>query len=129
MRKKRGGGGEYYGTDINPNAGQLLVEPLARFGKILYGDSLESLSELDVEIDLFINDSDHSVDYEMAEYQLIRDKLSDRAVILGDNSHATDKLSRFSEEFGRNFVFFSENPKNHWYPGGGIGISYPKTQN
>jgi hypothetical protein len=26
---------------------------------------------------------------------------------------------------GRNFVFFKEQPKAHWYPGAGIGISYP----
>ena len=123
---RRRGGVEYYGTELNPNAGGLLVGPLARFGKILYGDSLKSLGMLDKKIDLFINDSDHSIDYEMAEYQTVKGKLSPCAVILGDNSHASEMLSRFSAETGRNFVFFSEEPKNHWYPGGGIGISWSK---
>ena len=126
MKNAEDGGGEYYGTDINPNAGQLLVGSLAKFGKILYGDSLKSLDALDKKIDLFINDSDHSIDYEMAEYQMVKGKLSPCAVILGDNSHASEMLSRFSAETGRNFVFFSEEPQNHWYPGGGIGISWPK---
>ena len=104
----------------------MLVGSLARFGKILYGDSLKSLDALDKKIDLFINDSDHSIDYEMAEYQMVKGKLSPCAVILGDNSHASEMFSRFSAETGRNFVFFSEEPQNHWYPGGGIGISWPK---
>ena len=45
-------------------------------------------------------------------------------MILGDNSHVTDELLRFSIEHKRNFVLFRERPKNHWYPGAGIGISY-----
>jgi hypothetical protein len=53
----------------------------------------------------------------------IADKLSPQAIILGDNAH--DKLARYSEEQGRSFLFFHEEPSGHWYPGGGIGISFP----
>ena len=97
----------------------------AETGKILYGDSIESLSQLDQKIDLFINDSDHSADYEYREYLTIKDKLAENAVILGDNSHVTDKLVLFSDFTKRNFLFFREEPSNHWYPGAGIGISFP----
>jgi predicted O-methyltransferase YrrM len=117
--------GRYYGTDILPGTGALLTEPYSSMGKILYGDSIESLTALNETIDLFINDSDHSDDYEYREYQVIADKLSPRAIILGDNAHVTDKLARFSRETGRNFLFFREVPANHWYPGAGIGISFP----
>jgi hypothetical protein len=75
---------------------------------------------------LFINDSDHSADYEYAEYEVINPKLSQSAIILGDNSHVTDKLSLFSRLQARNYVFFSEKPDQHWYPGAGIGISFRK---
>ena len=51
-------------------------------------------------------------------------ELSPKAIMLGDNSHSTDCLSRFSTEQNRRFLFFKEEPKNHWYPGAGIGISY-----
>jgi hypothetical protein len=34
-------------------------------------------------------------------------------------------LAEFSERSGRRFVFFSERPKDHWYPGAGIGIPLP----
>lgn len=58
----------YYGTDIDRGAGLLFCEPYRSMGEILYGDSIESLAALDVIIDVFINDSDHSADYEGREY-------------------------------------------------------------
>jgi hypothetical protein len=117
--------GRYFGLDIDPGAGWLLTGKYAQTGKILYGDSLESLANLQETIDLFVNDSDHSADYEAREYLAIKSKLSSNAVILGDNAHATDKLALFSEQTGRNFLFFREEPLDHWYAGAGIGISFP----
>ena len=104
----------------------MLTDQYKAVGQILYGDSIKSLQSFHKKIDLFINDSDHSASYEYNEYLTIKPMLSDNAVILGDNSHVTDKLSQFSVENERNFVFFREEPKDHWYPGGGIGISYKK---
>ncbi|WKN40446.1 class I SAM-dependent methyltransferase [Tunicatimonas pelagia] len=122
--QEEGYGGQYYGTDINPKAGYLLTGKYQEVGKILYGDSINSLSQFSEKIDLFINDSDHSADYEYQEYLVIKKLLSDKAVILGDNAHVTDKLLRFSNETSRKFLFFREDPINHWYPGGGIGVSF-----
>lgn len=124
--KEEGYDGKYYGTDINPEAGYLLTGRYAEFGRILYGDSIESLSAIDDPIDLFINDSDHSADYEAAEYETVAGKLSAGAVILGDNCHVTDKLLNFSLKHGREFIFFGEKPADHWYPGAGIGISFDR---
>jgi hypothetical protein len=116
--------GRYFGTDINPDAGFLLTEPYNRVGKILYGDSIHSLQSIS-EIDIFVNDSDHSAAYERREYETIAPKLGARGgLILGDNSHCTDVLAKFSVERGRRFTFFREQPERHWYPGAGIGISY-----
>jgi hypothetical protein len=109
---------------LNPEAGYLLTAPYSQYGRILYGDSIQSLRALDHPIDLFINDSDHSADYEYREYKTIEAKLSPRALILGDNAEATDRLARFSSETGRSFLFFAEQPKDHWFPGAGIGISF-----
>lgn len=121
-----GHSGYFYGTDINPKAGYLLQAPYNQFGKVLYGDSIDSLKALDEEIDLFINDSDHSTDYEMREYETVAAKLSPNAIIVGDNSHFSDKLINFAERTNRDFLFFQEQPENHWYPGGGIGIAYTR---
>lgn len=116
--------GQYYGTDINPSAGALFGAPYNVHGEILFGDSIVSLKKLTQPIDLFINDSDHSAEYEEAEYEVIADKLSDHGIILGDNCHVTDRLLMFSMRHGRGFLFFAERPKDHWYPGGGIGASF-----
>jgi predicted O-methyltransferase YrrM len=118
--------GKYYGTDINPRAGYLLSGVYSEFGSVLYGDSLTTLAALDEEVDLFINDSDHSPVYEGLEYQAIRRLLSSRAIVLGDNSHYTGELLAFSQAEGREFIYFQERPSGHWYPGGGIGISFPR---
>ena len=118
-----GSPGIYRGTDIDPKAGWLLHAQDVD-AQVLYGDSITSLESVAPEsVDLFINDSDHSADYEFREYQVMTTRLSPRGVILGDNSHATDALLDYSREMGRDFVFFDERPADHWYPGAGIGIS------
>jgi hypothetical protein len=118
-----GSPGEYFGTDINPAAGYLLGSPYSTVGKILYGDSIRSLKGLDRRIDLFINDSDHSSSYEADEYRVIQNKLSNGAVIIGDNSHWSPSLLSHAKECDMKFQLFIETPLNHWYPGGGIGIA------
>lgn len=117
--------GYYFGTDDNPRAGYLLDGRYAEFGRVLHGDSIETLRALDRKIDVFINDSNHSAEYEAGEYQAIRGKLSPRAVILGDNAHVTDALINFAHQTGRAFLFFQEKPHAHWYPGAGIGAAFP----
>ena len=112
--------GHYYGTDIEPSAGWLLDSP---FGTILRGDSIESLRALS-DVDLFINDSDHSSDYEAREYEVMATRMARGGVMLGDNAHFTNELLKFSLKHGRRFAFWAEKPKDHWYPGAGIGISF-----
>ena len=116
--------GRYFGTDNDPQAGYLFTAPYADAGKILYGDSIESLEKLDEPIDLFINDSDHSVAYETREYQTIHGKLAERAIILGDNSHVSPALFDYASGHGKRYLFFAEKPKDHFYPGAGIGVCF-----
>jgi Methyltransferase domain len=121
-----GHAGRYYGTEIRREAGKLFQGPYTEFGEIVYGDSISTLQAFGNKIDLFVNDSDHSGDYEYREYRTIADKLSRGAVILGDNSHVTDSLCRFAWETGRSFIFFREVSKDHWYPGAGIGFAFER---
>lgn len=122
--RAEGAPGRYYGTDIEPAAGWLLKAPYNEVGELLIGDSIESLKAFPEKIDLFINDSDHSAEYEAREYETIMDKLAKGGVVLGDNAHVTGKLAEFSLAKGRGFLYFQEFPRNHWYPGAGIGISF-----
>lgn len=123
-----GSPGRYYGTDIDLGAGLLFCEPYRSPGEILYGDSIETLSSLRETVDLFINDSDHSAEYEGREYRIIAPKLAERAIVVGDNAHVTDELVKFSAETGRSFLFFREQPADHWYLGAGIGLSFKDHQ-
>lgn len=116
--------GKYFGTDINRQAGYLFTDPYSSAGQILYGDSIESLLKLDEPIDLFINDSDHSAAYEANEYLTVHSRLSYRAVILGDNSHVSPSLFEYASRCNKKYLFFSEKPKDHFYPGAGIGICF-----
>lgn len=116
--------GRYVGTDIDPDAGWLLARPYAEVGEVLYGDSIVSLRSLREPDDLFVSDSDHSPDYEAAEYRTIADVLSPGAVLLSDNAHVTDRLLRFADDTGRRFLLWPEQPLGDWYPGAGIGAAW-----
>jgi len=116
--------GRYYGTDIDPEAGYFFAGPYAECGEILYGDSVDSLAELNGPIDLFVNDDDHSPEYETGEYECAKPKLAEDAVLLGDNAHDTDCLQKFALATGRQFLFLPEKPARHWYPGAGIGVAF-----
>ena len=116
--------GRYIGTDINPAAGYLLGGSYGKFGEIRYGDSIDTLKTITDPVDVLINDSDHSADYEYREYQTLASIFHPKSVILGDNAHSTDMLMQFASETGRQFLFFRELPQGHWYPGAGIGFAF-----
>jgi predicted O-methyltransferase YrrM len=116
--------GRYIGTDIRASAGYLVAGAYAAVGSIAYGDSLASLAKITEPIDLFINDSDHSLDYEAREYQLIAPRLTETSTIISDNAHVTDALADFAAQTGRRFLFFREQPAEHFYPGAGIGFAF-----
>lgn len=120
--------GKYFGTDIDEKAGYLLTGIYARFGSILYGDSIDSINKLDVSsYDLVVDDSGHfdsTGQYEAREYEALHRKLSSHAVILSQSAHFSGGLFDYSLRAGRCFLFFQEKPNNHWYPGGGLGVSF-----
>ncbi len=89
----------------------------------MLGDSLETLNNLALNIDIFINDSNHDAEYELEEYKAIEKLLSKNSLILGDNSHATHSLRKFCHQTDRKFFFLPEKPKNHWYLGAGVGLA------
>ncbi len=116
--------GRYIGTDIDPEAGFLLAHPYDDVGTVMIGDSVSILTDLKDSIDFVICDSDHDPTYETREYEALAANLSEHAVILSDNAHVTDALEKMARQTDRKFLFFREHPKNHWYPGAGIGAAF-----
>lgn len=120
-----GAPGRLLGLDINSEAGYLLTQPYDQRGELRVGDSLATIAALNEEIDFFIHDSDHSVEHEANELRAIESKLSARALVLSDNADCTGELLKFAQRTGRRFLFFAEKPKDHWWPGDGIGVAFP----
>jgi len=121
---KEGHPGMVYGTDIVADCGHLLAEPYKQYCRILVGDSLESLKGFSQPVDIFIHDSDHRPEYEMAEFHTIQSRLHPVSLILSDNAHETLTLREFAAQTGRQFLYFQEQPQSHWWPGAGIGVAF-----
>ncbi|HEY5032344.1 MAG TPA: class I SAM-dependent methyltransferase, partial [Actinomycetes bacterium] len=120
----RNGHGRGTTLDINPAAGAMIAGPYAEVIDLRIGDSLDTLAQLDA-IDLFLHDSDHSAGHEARELAAITPRLTETALVLSDNAHVTWELPRWAEDHDRQFSFFAERPRKHWYPGSGIGAAIP----
>lgn len=116
--------GLVYATDIVPSCGHLLVEPYKTYCRLLIGDSVASLKSFDQPVDIFLHDSDHRPEYEWAEFLAIERQLHPGSLVLSDNSQHTSKLLEFAQRIGKNFLFFHDDPKDHWWPGEGIGSAF-----
>ena len=120
---EKNGLGILYTLDVDRYSGGLLNESDLKKITLIIGDSIESIKSIN-DVDLFIHDSDHSAQHERNEYLAVSPKLTQNAVVISDNSHVTDVLFNWSKETNRNFIFIKESPQNHWYQGGGVGISF-----
>ncbi len=121
---EEGFNGHLYCTDYNPEAGFLLTEPYSSYGSIMYGDSIETLKSFDHGIDILIADSDHESGYELREYETVEKQLQKGFMIISDTAYYSSTLIKFAESRNLKFLFFQEQPKDTWFPGGGIGIAY-----
>lgn len=108
--------------DIDQSSGFLIGSTYANVVSHVKLDSLTAIQTLN-NIDLFIHDSDHSASHESDELQLCLARLNATAVVISDNAHNTCELSIWSKTNHRKFLYFAEEPKNHWYRGAGIGVS------
>jgi predicted O-methyltransferase YrrM len=119
----RNGGGRVTTIDVNPDSGYLISGEYETVIDRRIGDSLRVLGRLD-DVSVFLHDSLHTRDHENAELAAVGPRLTEQAVILSDNAHCTDALSSWAEQTGRRFLFFREQPHDHWYPGAGIGAAW-----
>jgi predicted O-methyltransferase YrrM len=115
--------GKLYTLDIDPYSGSLLNPEDLQNIRLLIGDSIQNINTIN-DIDFFIHDSDHSAEHERNEIKAASTKLTSNAIVISDNSHVTDVLFQWSREEGRKFLFLKETPLDHWYAGGGVGISF-----
>ncbi len=118
----KNGKGKLITIDMEPSSGLLIGGKYSGVISQVIGDSIQALSQID-QVDMFIHDSDHSSEHEAREFGVITPRLTVSGIVLSDNSHATNELSKWSLDNSRKFFYFAEEPLNHWYPGAGIGVS------
>lgn len=116
--------GIVHATDIVPECGHLLAEPYKSFCRVWIGDSVETLKKFKEPVDIFLHDSDHRPEYEWAEFLAITSCLHPSSLVLSDNSQQTSKLFEFAQTQGKSFLYFQDAPKDHWWPGDGIGAAF-----
>lgn len=116
--------GRYVGIDVDARSGWLLGEPWSRVGSVRHRDSLDELARLDC-IDLLIHDSDDSPEHERREYELASPRLAEGALVISDDAHRSDALWSFAAGTKRRYLYFAEQPRDHWYRGAGIGVALP----
>ena len=120
-----GAPGRVTSLDINPEAGYLAkVEPYAGVIDLVIGDSIAAINALETPVDLFLHDSDHTIEHERNEFTAVEAKLAPGALLLSDNATKTNVLPKYAEKTGRRFLAYRETPKAHWFPGDGIGAAW-----
>jgi len=125
MRNEQEGfAGLVYATDITPDCGHLLAEPYKTYCQIILGDSVQTLKKFQEPVDIFIHDSDHRPEYEWAEFAAVEPNLHPGSLVLSDNSQQSSKLLEFAQRIGKSFLYFQDQPKDHWWPGDGIGAAF-----
>ena len=125
---REGSPGKVVAIDINPAAGFLVGSELRKFVDFRFKDSLAALREFDRPVDIFIHDSNHSADHERLEYEAVQPRLSRNSLVVSDNAAHTGELLAYSLNTGREFLFFAEQPKDHWWPGEGIGVAFNRCE-
>jgi hypothetical protein len=117
------GHGRLTTIDTDPEAGYLIEDPCGSVIDRRIASSVDVLGELR-DVDIFIHDSLHTYDYETKELTAVEPNLSADAIILSDNAHDSSALSDWAERTGRHYLFFKEQPLDHWWPGDGIGAAW-----
>jgi predicted O-methyltransferase YrrM len=120
----RNGTGDLTTIDVTDFSGALIAGEYAGVVRQVKGDSVEVLSNLDRDVDVFIHDSLHTYDHEVAELEAVAHHLATDGLLLSDNAHSTNACADFALKTGRRFLYVDENPAAHWYPGAGIGAAW-----
>lgn len=114
--------GTVFALDLNPTAGHLLGGEYDRYTQLRIGDSLRKIAELVGTVDIFIHDSDHAYEHEIAELSIIAKRMSPVGYLLSDAAADSDALDDFCRERGLDYFYAAEQVRHHWMAPQGVGI-------
>src|SRR5206468_4130211 len=84
-------------------------------------DALPRVLEAE-EVGMLVHDSDHTYECERFEFDAAVSHAAPTVALVSDNSHATSALRDVCRELGIEYRYFAEQPRDHFYPGAGIGF-------
>lgn len=117
--------GIYYGLDCDPNAGMFIaVEPYAKVARMIIGDGIESIGEIEEPIDFYYSDNGQAYDYEQVEFAALAKKIANQGVAISNKAAYSTALAELAVTKGKKFTYFKESPLNHWFQGTGVGFMY-----
>jgi len=126
----RNGHGRLTTIDIDPDAGHLITQPWASVIDSRTGSSVEVLPTLH-DVGVFLHDSVITYDFETAELATVEPNLLPGAIVMSDNARSSpgvSALSDWAERTGRHYLYFKEQPRDHWWPGDGIGAAWAQVR-
>lgn len=113
-----GADGSLVSLDLDPHTGWMVGSD-PRFERVI-GPTRETLTDVLAEpADLFLHDSDHR--YGNERFELEAAAAAGVPVLLSDHSQESTALADVCRERGARYGFVREVPKDHFYPGAGIG--------
>jgi len=114
-----GSDGRLVSLDIDPHTGWMVGDN-PRFERVI-GPTRETLPKVLAEpAGLFLHDSDHL--YETEHFELAAAAAAGVPVLLSDHSQESTALADVCREHGGRYGYVREVPRDHFYPGAGIGI-------
>jgi hypothetical protein len=121
---ERNGHGRLLGFDIDPASGWLVPHNLRDRYALVLGDLRETLPHTLAghRVGVFVHDSLHTYEHERFELELALGSAADRIALVSDNAHATTALADVCREHGLDYGLFRERPRDHFYPGAGLGL-------
>jgi hypothetical protein len=110
--------------DISEQAGWLVPDSLRSRHELKFGSAPGNFADAfkGRRVGLFIHDSDHRYEHEMAEFEAVVPMCAPNAVLITDNAFGA-AFPDFCAQQGLTTHFFREIPRDHWYPGAGIGLA------
>lgn len=110
--------GRLISLDVDAHSGWMVGED-ERFEQVI-GSTRETLPEvLSEPADLLLHDSDHR--YEHEYFELDSAAAAGVPVLLSDHSQESTALDDVCRKHGGRYSFWAERPRDHFYPGAGIG--------
>jgi hypothetical protein len=127
LRRNRAEGapGELLSIDISDQTGALVEKDLRDHWRQLIGSTYDVLPTAVAgrKVGMLIHDSAHTYECERFEFETALAVAADPIALISDNAHATTALPDLAAERELPYGYFQEKPRDHFYPGAGLGIA------